>query len=191
MRAGGGKSKGSQFERDVAKRLSLWVTAGKKEDVYWRAAMSGGRATVAKKAGRDVRQSGDIVAVAPEGHALTNLFYIECKFYADLCVDSFLIENVGVLAKFWQHANKEAAKYQRCPMLIVKENRRDVLLIADVKLHRICNPRHILRLWQGPNVYLFDEVMQSKFIAPPLIPKHTPRPQPKETTDGTRATENR
>ncbi len=189
MRSGGGKQKGSNFERDICRRLSLWVTDGTKDDCYWRSAMSGGRATVRHKSGKDTRQTGDITAVAPEGHALTNLFFIECKFYKDLNVDSFLIENVGTLAKFWQHANKEAAKYSRYPMLIVKENRREVLLIADAPLHRICNPKQLLRLWQGPNVYLFDEVMRSKFIAPPIIPKHTPRPQPKEINDGPRATE--
>jgi hypothetical protein len=47
MRKGGGKQKGSQFERDVCRELSLWVSHGKQEDVYWRSAMSGGRSTVA------------------------------------------------------------------------------------------------------------------------------------------------
>jgi len=47
MRKGGGKAKGASFERDICRRLSLWVSAGKQEDVFWRSAMSGGRSTVA------------------------------------------------------------------------------------------------------------------------------------------------
>src|SRR5215216_6431446 len=38
--------KGPQWEREVCRALSLWVTNGERVDVFWRSAMSGGRATV-------------------------------------------------------------------------------------------------------------------------------------------------
>src|SRR5687767_11847864 len=102
------KAKGSQFERVVCKQLSLWVSGGKQQDCFWRSAMSGGRATVRNKsaAGRVrrtvVRQGGDIASVAPEGHALTDKFYVECKNYKQLALDRFLLLNTGNLAKFWK-----------------------------------------------------------------------------------------
>ena len=46
MRKGGGKEKGSSFERLVCKRMSMWLSKGERDDLFWRSAMSGGRATV-------------------------------------------------------------------------------------------------------------------------------------------------
>ena len=132
MRRGGGKQKGSAFERKVCRLLSLWMSHGEKEDLLWRSAMSGGRATVAKKKGIDIRQAGDITAVAPEGHALTDLFYIECKNYRDLQIDSFILDNRGKLAEFWRIAVREADRHERCPMLIAKENRRHPIIMTMI-----------------------------------------------------------
>lgn len=122
MRAGGGKQKGSAFERDVCKKLSEWITYGKRTDVFWRTAMSGGRATVASKRGIDVRQAGDICAVAPEGFGFADRYYVECKFYKDLGIESFLFKNKGTLAGFWAKAIKESVKLKKRPMLIAKQN---------------------------------------------------------------------
>jgi len=128
-KAGSGKRKGSQFERDCCKKLSIWITDGKREDALWRSAMSGGRATIAKKAGRDIRQAGDITSVSPEGHALSNHYYIECKFYKNLDIDNFLLDVRGKLAKFWLETIKQAKIYHRQPILIAKENGRASIVI--------------------------------------------------------------
>src|SRR5262245_2386383 len=37
-------AKGSKFERDLCRQLSLWWSDGKRDDVFWRASQSGGRA---------------------------------------------------------------------------------------------------------------------------------------------------
>jgi hypothetical protein len=79
VKKGGGKGKGSSFERKVCVLLSLWVTNGKKKDAFWRSSMSGGRATIHVKRGDKNRQAGDIAAVAPEGHQFTDVFFAECK----------------------------------------------------------------------------------------------------------------
>ncbi len=133
MRPGGGKQKGSSFERDICVKLSLWITHGEKRDCFWRSAMSGGRATVHKRAGRSIRQAGDITAVAPEGHALTDHFCIECKHVKKLDIASFILDNRGALAKFWKQACKQARDHLRQPLLIAKENGREPLVI--------CRPR--------------------------------------------------
>jgi hypothetical protein len=131
MRPGGGKQKGADYERQVCKALSLWVSHGKREDLYWRSAMSGGRATVGRKKGLDLAQhAGDITATHPDGHALTDHFYVECKRYADLNFGSFLTKGVGPLAGFWVEAVKQAAVHDRIPMLIVRQDRGDTLLIV-------------------------------------------------------------
>lgn len=125
-----GKQKGSAFERKVCKQLSLWVSGGKHEDLFWRSAMSGGRATVARKSGKDhARHAGDISATSPEGHALTDLWYVECKSYRDLAIMSAMLSGAGLLAKFWREAVEQAAHYKRMPMLVVHQNQQPTIVL--------------------------------------------------------------
>ena len=121
MRPGGGKAKGAAFERGICKLLSLWVSGGALEDLFWRSAMSGGRATVAHRKGINVRQGGDICSVSPEGHSLTDNFYIECKHLKKISLDS-LIKGVGPLIKIWRDTRKAAKRHDKTPMLIFRQN---------------------------------------------------------------------
>lgn len=73
-------TKGSQFERNICGKLSLWWTNKKRDDVFWRAAQSGGRAKMRGRRGRDTHgQHGDILAVDPIGEPLIDMFTIELK----------------------------------------------------------------------------------------------------------------
>lgn len=129
-RGRGSKAKGAAFERQICQALSLWITADKKTDCFWRSAMSGGRATVGRKRGRDhSRQAGDICAIAPEGHRLTDKYYIECKFYRDLNFGAFLF-GAGPLAAFWRKTVEEAGHYSRDPLLIARQNRGPIVLLS-------------------------------------------------------------
>ena len=129
MRRGGfGKRKGSGFEREICKILSLWVSGGHKEDVFWRSAMSGGRATVHHRKGTAIRQAGDICAVAPEGHEFSEAWFVECKNIRDMRLSSFLLSDTGPLAKFWRVAQREANIHGREPMLIVRSRGPIVVL---------------------------------------------------------------
>jgi hypothetical protein len=129
MRKGGGKGKGSSFERKICKELSLWISKGKRKDLFWRSAMSGGRSTVGRKRGEDLaHQAGDISAVHPEGHILTNSYYIECKHYRSLELGRFLFGE-GRLATYWSQACREAEAYAREPMLIAKENFTPIMVL--------------------------------------------------------------
>lgn len=134
MKAGGGKQKGASFERLVCKHLSLWITEGAKQDVFWRSAMSGGRSTVLNRKGvAAAAQSGDISAVSPEGHALISKFFVECKFYRDLSLLSFVFGHArGKLHEFWRVAQQEAVKHKKAPMLIAKQNlEKAIVLLHD------------------------------------------------------------
>jgi len=128
MRKGGGKGKGSSFEREICVALSKWITHGEKIDCLWRSAMSGGRATVAKG---KVRQVGDITAVAPEGHILTDFLYIECKHLKDISFDSLIKQN-GPLLVIWQKTIVEAEKYNKHPILIFRQNHFPTVFCAGI-----------------------------------------------------------
>jgi hypothetical protein len=129
-----GKAKGGAFERSVCKALSLWLSDGKAEDLFWRSAMSGGRATVGKQRGKDLRrQCGDVSAVSAEGCRLTDQYFIECKHYKNLDIVPFMLgRRTGKLAEFWRKARAEAKKHDRKPMLIAKQNLYPTLVLVPV-----------------------------------------------------------
>jgi hypothetical protein len=130
------KRKGSAFERNCCKKLSLWLSDGKEEDLLWRSSISGGRSTVGLKSGKTLsNQAGDISAVSPKGHLLTNRFLIECKSYKDLELWKLFYGDKGVIAGFWKKLLIDSKKYDKEPMLIVKQNTQKVLIILGWQAH--------------------------------------------------------
>lgn len=171
MRAGGGKNKGSGYEREVCKKLSLWISDGKASDLFWRSSISGGRATVAFRKGESLkRQSGDITATAPEGHALTSRYFIECKHVKSLEIESFLLRNKGTLASFWRVVLKEAEKYGLEPLIIARQNHcKDIIIFKASSLRKVapgfCGP-YILssQLGQEPvELRMFEDLLGVPF----------------------------
>jgi len=74
------KEKGSKFEREICKQISLWWTDGERDDVFWRSATSGAMAkTRSKKGKKTFGQYGDIQATDPIGQPLIDLCVIELK----------------------------------------------------------------------------------------------------------------
>ena len=133
MRKGGGKQKGAAFERDICRKLSLWVTAGKRSDIFWRSAMSGGRATVAKARGEDMAHvSGDVCAVHEAGHVFVDALFIEIKFYKDLRLSNVLVGRPSKLIDFWHKACAQAAEHNKYPVLIAKQNGLPTLCCSDI-----------------------------------------------------------
>ena len=161
MRKGAGKSKGSGFEREVCKLFSLWVTEGSRDDVFWRSAISGGRATVHQAKGRNLSHvSGDMCAVHPDGYPFVKKFYVECKFYRNLNLEAFLLgEQQGLLSKFWVSTKQQAQSYNKRPLLIARQNRTPTLLITDTRL--VPGVRCSVGITQRAFVYYFEEVLKN------------------------------
>ena len=81
------KSKGSGFERDCAKLLTIWLTGQEKPYAIWRTPNSGGLCST-NELNKDL--SGDLVALRPEAVDLLSKFSIECKAgYKDATLDNF------------------------------------------------------------------------------------------------------
>lgn len=75
-----GKAKGNSYERQVCVELSKWWSSGKADDVFWRTANSGGRATARSKKGKQTGgHGGDIGATDGRGAKLLKVFAIEVK----------------------------------------------------------------------------------------------------------------
>jgi hypothetical protein len=131
VRAGGGKSKGATWEREISVALSRWISSGTQEDVYWRSALSGGRATVGFKKGKNhASQVGDLSCIHPIGQTFIDAFAVEAKFYADLEYKG-LLTGKGKLVSFWVEINKQASRYKKQPVLIVRQNRMKPHICLD------------------------------------------------------------
>jgi hypothetical protein len=168
VKPGGGKGKGSGFERKVCVTLSRFVDPGGEDTIFWRSAMSGGRATVQGRKGiANKTQLGDITCVHEKGAFLTEMFVIECKFYGNLDLVAFLFKGKGKLREFWDVLVKQADKHGKNPLLIARQNRLDTLMLTTEK-GKAClktfgiKPAHIMRLklkGYGPEVVIgfFDK----------------------------------
>lgn len=119
MKKGQSKAKGGKFERVVCKLLSLWISSGQQEDIFWRSSMSGGRATVAKKSGKTLKAScGDISAIDPLGKPFLDKFFVECKHVKSYNLGTFLLYGKGAMATDWSVAVKQAHEYNKTPLFI-------------------------------------------------------------------------
>ena len=125
----GSKTKGAAFERDMCRVLSLWMTDGKRQDVFWRSAMSGGRARVRFDKGEQIDVGGgDITAVDPAGHPLTSLYVIECKSVRDANVLALFTGGKTGVVQFWQQVCRDAEDFYRQPLLLLKQYRQPILI---------------------------------------------------------------
>lgn len=73
-------AKGANFERQIAKQLSLWYSKGKRDDIFWRTAISGGRATTRMKQGKQTANSaGDLGFLHHSGKPFIDMCVVEIK----------------------------------------------------------------------------------------------------------------
>lgn len=73
-------AKGGGYERELSEKFSLWWSGGKNNELFWRSAGSGGRATVRGKKGMAVTVgAGDIIPVQQDSMPFGRVFCIEAK----------------------------------------------------------------------------------------------------------------
>lgn len=73
-------SKGGTYENEIANKLSLWFTDGKRDDIFGRSDGSGGRFTSRRKKGKDTaNMAGDLTFTDVEGEPLIKIWNLELK----------------------------------------------------------------------------------------------------------------
>lgn len=129
-------SKGSEFERKISKKLSLWWSNNERDDIFWRSQCSGGRATQRKKTGKTTaNQEGDLTAMDPIGQPLIDFCSIELKCgYPEFTIEGILTRprmKKPILATFLEQCEKETAGTNKFSWLIVRQNMRSEIIIFN------------------------------------------------------------
>lgn len=126
-----GHKKGSSFERIICKGFSKWWTRGKRDDIFWRTANSGGRAKSRSKLNKGTfGQYGDIQATDPIGQPFLNTVVVELKIgykkwsFLDI-LDKKDTSADQTFEKFFEQVNEDKTN-ARVPyyMIITKRDQR-------------------------------------------------------------------
>lgn len=156
------KRKGSKFERDLCTKLSLWISNGKHNDLLWRSAMSGGRATRRIVTHGAQQVSGDICATHALGHNLTDFWHIEAKHVRDMQLPSLILKNTGFLATEWRRCYRQAKSHNKHPMMIVKQNLMPEIVLLDMCLW----PSFMFLPHSGIALNRLSDVLSTPYLTP-------------------------
>ena len=135
-------NKGTPYERKICGILSKWWTEDARDDVFWRSAASGARATMRRGRGKaTANQDGDITATDPIGNILTDLFVIELKRgYKKWSVmdevDALEKAATQQLTEFWQQVAPPAYEQGKQPMLIFQRDRRQSCVVISLTAYQ-------------------------------------------------------
>lgn len=113
------KKRANKWERESARLLSMWLTRGKRKDLFWRTNSSGAKGTATK----DKNHAGDIVAVGAMGKWFQDRFLIEAKWKKDFSFDSELD------AKKWIKRYSRVANDIKKELFIMVKGRKGVIYV--------------------------------------------------------------
>jgi hypothetical protein len=140
--------KGGNFEREIAKELSLWYSKGKRDDLIWRTHGSGGRATQRAKSDKDTKyQHGDLTFSDPCVKELFDVFNFELKTgysrktkkksgnerITNWCILDLIDskQKVCIFEEMWRQAERDAKKSKRIPILIFRRPMKSPCIVVN------------------------------------------------------------
>lgn len=135
MRKGkGSKEKGSAWERETGRLLSLWLTNGARPDIMSRNVLSGGSFTRAEGKGEiSSRAPGDLMAAHPLAFQFLARYSIECKHLRDIGLMRYLLDPraMSELGQIIALARRQAKHIKLNYMVIAKQNQYEPLIFVD------------------------------------------------------------
>jgi len=135
----GGKNKGSSFERLICKKLSMWVSENKRDDIFCRSAGSGAMYTARFNRGKNsAGQSGDISSTDIEGISFINKVHVECKHYKTFGFEFLIFDKSSKISEWWIQAKRDAERSLRpFILLIIKRNNIPEIVIFNYEFKAI------------------------------------------------------
>ena len=150
--------KGGGFEREMCKLLSKWYTHGERDDIFWRTAGSGGRATVRMKQGKMTADSaGDMCAIDEIGKKLTAASIWEMKrgysgkgkqknrtINLITILDKLRQEKDPLLVDWFIKLRKEMREHDReTGFIIFKRDRKNACIAFTTKTFKYLKARNV------------------------------------------------
>src|SRR5208282_2890367 len=155
MRPGGGKNKGSSYEREIGEKISLWLSHGEHKHLLCRTVGSGAQFTTSAKKLVMAGQAGDLIAQDEKAFKLFAKFVIECKTWRDLELIRFFAKE-GLLYDALVKVKGEGEKLGRMYWLISKQNRRKDLILMPVQAFDLLRPDNDWHLLFNGTVYMMQ-----------------------------------
>ncbi|OQB42010.1 MAG: hypothetical protein BWY04_00496 [candidate division CPR1 bacterium ADurb.Bin160] len=162
------KEKGKSFEREICKKLSLWISNDKRDDIFWLTSGSGSRATTRFKKNKSTAyQGGDITFTDPVGEPLIKNFHIELKtgysrknktkngtYLINWCLLDILDskQKLPIFNEFILQLEKDSEISKREPILIFRRQNREVLICIRYKLFNFIEKKILLLEEQKLNI---------------------------------------
>jgi len=127
-------SKGPDFEREIAKYLTKWVSGKTKPYLYWRLLGSGSVATLSEE---NKELSGDVHALRPEACFLTDRFSIECKtgYPSTRFHQHFKGIKTFKIEEFWEQTVRDANRATKYPMMIFRRKGMKPIVGIDLVVY--------------------------------------------------------
>jgi len=147
-------SKGSAFERKVCSQLSLWWSDGEDDDIFYRTAGSGARATARSKRGKKTENSyGDVGYTKPEGKPLIDLLLLELKrgyttqISALDFVDQLVKRKPPILKQWWDKAEAERKEAGRKYTVIIfrRDSHQACIFMSPELFSTLCNYCNLMK----------------------------------------------
>lgn len=156
--------KGSTFERGMCKRLSMWFSHNERDDIFWRTAGSGARATIRmKNSGKMTSDSaGDICAIHPSAKPLTRLCIFELKRgYTQknrsagisllTIIDKLIKEKDPILIEWYKKLEGELKDHKRkFGFIIFQRDRKNACITFRQSTFLYLNQRNDKKYYQPP-----------------------------------------
>lgn len=132
---GKGKNRGSQFEREISKYLTKWISGNINPLMLWRQESSGALSTIYSD---NNHLTGDIKSIHTDSKFLTDVFSIELKtgYISTSFFQHFNNYTFGI-EEFWKQASNDAEKANKHAMLIYRKKHRKPIVGIDEKINKI------------------------------------------------------
>jgi hypothetical protein len=162
-----GRGRGFGYEREIAKRLSLWVTLGENSKVFWRTMGSGGRFS---RGEASVHACGDICTEDPVGQPLIDAFSIEIKRYDELELFDLIMPYKkrkpgnpipNDIKHFWRQCQTDASMADKHGWLIMKKNYYPAYMIMSLSFMKASKGGFPYVTWEGLFICQFGQFIQS------------------------------
>lgn len=160
-------AKGNDFEWDIAKKLSLWLTKGRDNTQLVRSVLSGGNDRLTNEAANHV---GDLAPNGPEGLHFRKIFAVECKCYRkDPDFWHVFSSEKWIVAEWWNKLKIEARPHGLIPLLIMKRNNFPIVVALPSTIDTPNCPRHLVIYPLGMQVIPFKALLDTnpdEFVIP-------------------------